>query len=178
MGDKQGISISLNNLGSIALSWGDYASAQMLCEESLTLRREMDDKWGIVSSLNNLGDVALGQGDYAAAQTRYAESTLLAVEIGDKLGIAYNQAGLTELALVLGMTERAVRLAAATESLLAAIDGVLEPLNRSRFDRTIATARAALAEKTFEIAWAAGAQMTLEEAVQYALSPPFPFEKS
>lgn len=174
LGDKQGISVALNNLGSMMLDMGEYAAAQVLCEESLALRREMDDKWGIVSSLNNLGEVALGQGDYAAAWKRYTESLVLAAEIGDKLGVAYNQTGLIQLAMALGVIERAARLAAATEALLAAIDGVLDPLNRSRLDQIIATARTALGDAAFEFAWTAGQQMTLEEAVQYALSSPFP----
>ncbi len=82
MGDKAGISDLLNELGNMALYQGDYAAAQALHEESLSLRREMGDKQGIAtsflnlgmgakagisSSLGNLGLVAWAQGNMTAA---------------------------------------------------------------------------------------------------------------
>jgi predicted ATPase/DNA-binding SARP family transcriptional activator/Tfp pilus assembly protein PilF len=88
---------ALQGAGSLANSQGDFASARVSLEESLTLRRELGDRRGIAASLFNLGLVAYAQGDYAAAKSLYEESLAIRRELGDKAGIA---ASLFNLGLV------------------------------------------------------------------------------
>lgn len=40
LGDKRDIAVALENLGSVARNWGDYATARPLLEEALALYRE------------------------------------------------------------------------------------------------------------------------------------------
>ena len=88
---------ALNGAGTLAWMQGDYASARVLYEESLTIARELEDKKGIALSLGNLGIVAKEQGDYALARSLYEESLALRRELGDTSGIAF---GLNNLGLV------------------------------------------------------------------------------
>jgi predicted ATPase/class 3 adenylate cyclase len=88
VGDRQGIAISLNNLGDVTSSQSDYGAARVLFEESLTIKRELGDKYGIANSLNDLGNVALDQNDYGVARALHEESLTIRRELGDKRGIA------------------------------------------------------------------------------------------
>jgi hypothetical protein len=64
---------------------------------------------------------------------------------------------------------RAVRMAAAAETLRATIQMTLEAMMRRMYDETVASARAALGEEAFASAWTEGQTMTLEEAMELAM---------
>jgi tetratricopeptide (TPR) repeat protein len=84
LGDKNGIVITLNNLGMTLKGQGDYAKAQSLYEQSLAIVRKLKDTDGSADSpnysrniagiLNNLGLVASDQGDDVAARRLHEES--------------------------------------------------------------------------------------------------------
>ena len=54
--------VALTGAGNLARNQGDYAEAQTLYEEALTLNGQLGDRQGIANTLNNLGNVAQGQG--------------------------------------------------------------------------------------------------------------------
>src|SRR5207248_4792006 len=60
-----------------------------LCEESLTLCRELGDKAGIAFSLYQLGELAMTTGNPIMARMRTEEALALWREVGDKEGIAW-----------------------------------------------------------------------------------------
>jgi hypothetical protein len=65
---------------------------------------------------------------------------------------------------------RAARLFGAAETLHAGIRFELSAAERAEHDQAIAAARAALVEEAFAAAWAEGQAMTIEQAIQLALS--------
>ena len=79
---------ALNGAGRLACNQGDYAVAQALLEESLTLYRQLGNQTGIAASLGSLGVVALNQDDYAVARALYEESLIIQRRLGDQTGIA------------------------------------------------------------------------------------------
>jgi predicted ATPase/DNA-binding CsgD family transcriptional regulator len=79
---------ALNGAGRLALRQGDYASAQAVLEESLTLWRGVADIKGEMQALNNLALVAIYQDALVRAQN-YCEQSLAGYRlIDDKLGRA------------------------------------------------------------------------------------------
>jgi hypothetical protein len=66
--------------------------------------------------------------------------------------------------------ERAARLWGAAEALREAIGALLPTSERPEYDRRVAVARSTLGEEAFATAWAEGAAMSLERAVEFALS--------
>ena len=169
MGDKGGISISLQWLGVVASNQGDYTAARALQEESLALSRELGDKRNIAISLDLLGVMASNQGDYTAARALYQESLELYRELGDRKGIAECLPGLAAVAQADRQPQRATKLLGAVEALLERISAHLDPTERTDLDRTLAAARAQLDDATFNAAWAAGRALTLERAIEDAL---------
>jgi len=98
LSDKQGIAISLNILGNVAVNLGDHARAIALSEESLALHRELGAPRGIAVALNNLGSVLLKQNHAEQAGELFAESLVLNRELGDNRGSAIALTNLGEVA--------------------------------------------------------------------------------
>jgi non-specific serine/threonine protein kinase len=93
-GDREGLALSLKELGNIAYLKGDHAAAKSAYEESLVHFRAIHDRHGIAAMLHNLGSVALGQEDYSGARRLYEESLSLERELGDRTGEAITLNGM------------------------------------------------------------------------------------
>jgi len=169
LGDKAGIAASLNNAGMAAGKQGDYAAAHSLLEESVLLCQEVGDKWLHAVTLDTLGDLARAQGDPAAARLRYEESLLICRKLEDMRAALYGLEGLAGVACVQGQYKRAVQLFAAAEALREAAGVPLRLSERADHDRDVAAARSGLGEATFGAAWAEGREMTLAQAIEYAV---------
>ncbi|HLW48453.1 MAG TPA: tetratricopeptide repeat protein [bacterium] len=169
IGARQGIAETLGTLGHVAWHQGDYASARPLLEESLTRSRELGQGRLIIFALWSLGLVAFDQGNYADARSFYREGLATAEVLGDPY-FAYLLEACADLAAAEGQPGRAVRLLAAATAFRKALDFPLPPTHRSDYDRPLAMIRATLNEEAFNAAWAEGQTMTLEQAIEYALT--------
>jgi non-specific serine/threonine protein kinase len=171
-GDKWNVARTLNYLGELARVEGDYAAARSFYEESLLIRHELGDQRGMAVSLHNIGFVTHHQGDYRQAVTFFVESLSLFQKLGSWRGVVDCLLGLAGAAVSAGQPERAARLFGATEAVREAIyvGSVLSYPDRVEYDRYVAAVRAQLDEAAFAAAWAEGRELTLEQAIEYALS--------
>ena len=171
LGDRWGIASSLCNLGMVARELGDYTAARDLYQQSLAIWRDFGDPRGIAALLNNLGEVAFEQADYSAARTLHKESLGIFRDLGELLGIANSLEGLAALPAGTGAPRHTSRIWGAAERLREAIGAPLPPNERSRYQRKVFSARAALGDAAaFDRAWQQGRAMTVEQAIKYALS--------
>ncbi len=189
IGNRWGIAITLNNLGNVASNRGNRVAARTLYEESLAIKREIGDRRGIAAALGNLGIEASLQGDYVAARTLYEESLAIKWEIGDRSGITEALEGFAALAAAEAPRKssladptsalddesaryaaRAARLWGAAQALREAIGAPLPPNDQEEYEGDVAAARAILGEAEFAAVWEEGRALTLEQAIEYALS--------
>jgi hypothetical protein len=170
MGEKWGMATALWSLADLSIMQDDYLAARSFSEESLSISRELDSKENIAGIRNLQGMIALEQGEYATARAAYLESLTSSMEFPTKYIVLRNLAGLAGLAAAEGMPERAARFAAAAaETVRVSIGVTFAAPDRRLFERTVASAKESLGEAGFQSAWEAGAAMTLEEAVKFAL---------
>jgi predicted ATPase/class 3 adenylate cyclase len=172
LGDRWAIGQLLNNQACVASDQKEYAEARTLLEESLFIRRQLGDKAGLALSLNTLADVVLDEGDYASARPLLDESLTISHELGDQTAIAYLIEDYGGVAAAESKPERALQLASFAAALRASIGAPLPPAEQTRVDRMIAPARAALSEADVKAAWDAGSSLTLEQAIELALTSP------
>jgi predicted ATPase/DNA-binding CsgD family transcriptional regulator len=170
LGDQLRIALALNNLGVAAFEAGDLQRAASCYEDALVVWRERDDRTGAALSLHNLAEVLRDQGDLARATSLWEESLSLRAEQGNVAGFAESLSGLAVIALRSGMLERAVELLGAAEGMQTRIGYQLPPKERDQQERATATLRSRLDAQAFETAWAAGQELTLDEAVVYVRS--------
>lgn len=169
IGDKSAIANSLNNLGFLALNLGDLDMARQRLEEAVMLQREVGDRWALANSLNNLASVARDQRDYQRARELYRESLRINRELGDKGALAYLLEDICCLAAAENDPESAFRLYGAAAALRQEIGAPLPPSYQQKMDELLAPVRAQLPEEKEETWMAAGRQLSLDEAIVYAL---------
>jgi predicted ATPase/class 3 adenylate cyclase len=169
LGDKSNTAYTLTWLAFVTWKEGDYSTARALLEESVTIQSELGDKYHIALSLWRLGFMAYGERDYSTARSLFAQSLIIWSECGAKSGVVASLAGLGGVAAGLGQGKRAARLMGAGETLLAAVDYVLDPDERIPYEQGMASARSQLGLKTFERARKEGRAMSMEQAIEYAL---------
>jgi non-specific serine/threonine protein kinase len=169
----------LNSLGLTFLLQRKLDRAAALAEEAAALSKEAGDKVLLPLPLNNLGWVALLRGDLRRAKALHKESLALSKELG-----AHRQLTLILLeglecgAGAEGDAERVAILFGATEALRKAIGFPLEPALRRMEEPYLAGVRSQLEETAWTEAWKRGRAMSVEAAVEYALSEDKPSKAS
>ena len=166
--DRRTIAHVLSQTGEMARLRGDDARAVELYEESLTLWRAMGETERVAMVLHNLGPVIYRQGDPRRAAALLAESLALSWELRNTHGSAICLVGIAGVIGARGKALAAARLLGAADALRTAVGVQWEPVDRSEFDRSMATVRAHLNAETLATAWTEGAFLTLEQAVAAA----------
>jgi tetratricopeptide (TPR) repeat protein len=169
VGDMTMITNRLDDLGQLARTQGDYKLAAKRFTEELIMCREAGYIFGTSSALQGLGRVAQSQEDYIAARSFYSEAILLRQEISNSLTVALNLSAFATLAAAQNKPELTARLVGAAETQIPSIRLEMSPVERAEYDQAITAARAALGEEAFAKAWEEGQQMTIDEAIAYAL---------
>ncbi len=170
LGNQHGMASALYNLGYLLWRQGTSAEAGVLLEEGLATYRTLGNKRGVAMSLCVLGNMACDQGQCDLARSLHGESLMLSWELGDKEGIAEALEGIAMRLVASGDSHRATQLCGAVEFIRESLGTPLPADEHAYYEQRIATARAQLDESAFHAAWAEGRQMTLEQAIKYALS--------
>src|SRR5829696_2842066 len=163
----------LLSLGYLLMLEGDYERGAALNEEAVEICREHGYKGSLNYALDNLGWAALLEGDYERARTPFEESLVVSKELGDKIVASDSLEGMACISAAQGGALRAGRLFGAAEALREGVGAVpyqLNPEEESWREPYLAAARSQLGEDSWEEALAQGRAMSMEEAIEYALS--------
>jgi DNA-binding CsgD family transcriptional regulator/tetratricopeptide (TPR) repeat protein len=168
----------LFSLGHTLLLEGDYERGAASTEEAIAVFREHGYKGGLELALYNLGWAALLQGDYDRARTSYKESLALCKELRNKRTASESLKGMACIAAAEGEAERAARLFGAGQALRGAVGYHQFPEYDAWREPYLAAARSRLDEASWEEARAEGRGMSMEQAIDYALSQEKPVTPS
>jgi predicted ATPase len=163
---------TLSLLGDIARIEGDYARAEPLYEKSLMMARDVGARNEVPTILHSLGYAALARGDTPHARELFEESLALHQEHRNKGGITEALAGFAAIARAEGEPERSARLYGAVAALQAANKLSMWPSERVEYERNTSALRTQLDEAAWAKAWAVGSAMTMDQAIDYALTEP------
>ena len=95
---------------------------------------------------------------------------MLLVEAGGKAAISASLASFAGLAQAQGQLIRAVRLFGAAQAILQTLNWRLPPADGETYERNVASARAQLSKAAFDTAWEEGHALSMDQAIDYALS--------
>jgi non-specific serine/threonine protein kinase len=171
--DREMITHSLNGLGEIARVQGNLAEARDCYTQALDASRTLGDSTAAVILLN-LGLVAFAQGDGQAARASFEQSLARYRTLGEPGSLAACLDGLAGSRALGGEATRAAQLLGAADAARASIGEPIQPTDRADHDRFVAAARGRLDDASFARAWAEGARMTLDQAIELALAPEHP----
>ncbi len=165
-------------LGEAARALNEYEKAEACYRESLSMRQEIGagPGWMIAPNLN-LGYTVLYRGDDHQAVSFFRQALNLSRELDRERAVIESLAGFAAVAAVRGKVEAAARLYGAAEAqyqgLLTegkTLDSLIDPVDRREFERYQGICRDRLGEAAYKAAWAAGREMTLEQALAEALA--------
>ncbi len=151
---------------------GNLEAAKPYVLQGLGISRASKDKWHIAAGLEGLGNLERLEGRFRQAREHYSEGLNLRVEVMDKVGITYNLKALAQLNAVQGYFDRAARIWGAAEKLHQNLGFQPTPAREQLYTTLMPTARERLGETSFMASWDFGRAMKLDEAIQYALTPP------
>ncbi len=171
LGDRPSRAWAVDHEGDVARDQADLAAAEALYGEALAAFRELGDSWGIGSSLADLGGVARDRRAYAAARRLYREALASFLALDHWRGVARLLESLACLAADEGESERGVRLAAAAASLRDRVGAPPPPAVEAQLRPSLKALRESLGAETARALWLEGAAMSVEEAIQVAVSP-------
>ena len=171
-GDPGWLALARGNLGILAYRRGNLGQATALLEAAVAFYRQAGDRYtyGAAVALSDLALVMCDQGDLPRAAALFAESLTGWRAVGTKEGLADWLARVATLAVAGRNPGQASRLFGAAEALREAIGYAFEVPERERHERAMAAARATIGEATFAGAWAAGATLSLDDAIAEAIN--------
>jgi non-specific serine/threonine protein kinase len=167
-GDAFRIAHSYTALGNLKRYEGNYAEAVTSYEKSVALLRELDARHDLAAMLRNLGRAYLLQGNVERAQALFFESMAAHQAEQNTMGIAECLIGLGSTAVVRGMPAAGTRLIAAAAAIREQRLGFTWPVKLMEIEPYLELARARLTEAEFQAEQAAGKEMSLHQAIQYA----------
>lgn len=159
------------HLGDVAQARGDYRRAAALYRESLIQVREKGDEWVRGLILFSFGVLAWLEANHDRAAVLLRQSLRVRQSLEDRIGIALCLHMLAGVAAAQGEMERAARLFGAAEGLRVVLGAAWFPQWEAAREWSLAATRWASVAADYQAAREMGRRMTLEEALQEALSP-------
>jgi predicted ATPase/DNA-binding SARP family transcriptional activator/DNA-binding CsgD family transcriptional regulator len=172
-GDDYSVGMSLTNLGHVALLQRDFERVKALSEEALALADELGSAGVEIapSNLLNLGLAALGLGEHERAMGPFEEALAMSQDMGRTPQVIEVLEGMASLAGAIGKAARSACLWGAAETAREVTGiSVFTPDEWTLHEPHMASARSQLGEPAWDESLAEGRVMSLEEAVEYALS--------
>ena len=126
--------------------------------------------FGVALIMTMLGHLARQQQNYALAKARYREGLTLLRAFDSPTYTAWCLEGYAAALSAEEYYVQATRLCAAAVTLREQVQTPLPPAEREAFEQVVAVAKAALDERAFEEEWTRGAELTNNQAIDYALS--------
>lgn len=155
LGDMPTAATCLNNLAEVAQGAGEVDEAARLLGESLELARSLDDRHGMALALNGSGHTELARGRVERAEELFREGIEVAAEIGDQQAVKRSLEGLARVAGARGDSARASMLQGAASQLAG----------------PVVSEEAVIDLERDEVAFTRGTELSLDEAVAFALQP-------
>lgn len=167
IGAQDDVKYVLQALGEVEMRTGRLEEAEELLRRSIFLARGDGDSRLVAKALHSLGDVHVKARRLDDAERAYSESLETGRPFKDPRNAAYCLAGLAAVDSLAGDVERAGRLWGAVERIEESQRARLHAEDRLRYELILEGARA---QPEFADGTASGRDLSLDDAIEYALS--------
>jgi len=166
---KFGRAWTLVYLGDVALNIGAAELARTLYEEVISILRELGELNFLAYAVRRLGHLLWRDGAYEKAIALCKGSLNLNKQVDSPRGVIACLTGFAAIAVAQGKYSHAVQIMAAEEALMTSMGVTQTYMDRQEYDRNLDLLRDELDEKTLVKLWAKGGNMSLDQAVAFAL---------
>jgi predicted ATPase len=168
LGDLLGQAQTEGLIGWILTRQGNMEEGLKKSEQSLDLIRKVGDRFALADGLTALAQLYRRTGRLEAARRVALEALGMFHEADNSTGIALVLQVLGELEIMEGGSERAVRLAGASDAIRESIGGGAPP-ELMQIEDPRRRAQERMSDEEIERAWTEGRAMSVEDALAYAL---------
>jgi non-specific serine/threonine protein kinase len=168
VGDLVNAARSLCNLSALSRDQGNHDRQQAMYEEAMELARMADHASTVQLGLHGLVWIAFERGDYPLMANLLGESLVMTGAGGLQWGLPHDLELVALLAHATGRHESAARLIGVHDALRERMGLPIWSGHRVEHDQFIITVRGSLPTETFELAWAAGRALPLDDAIALA----------
>ena len=170
LGDPWNIAHTLQNFVLLAFHENNLAVARKYTEETLDWFQQAGYQRGVVRTLADLGEIARYEGDLARATVLLKQVLEQLLQFGDKWSVAIALESLAVVSNEAGKPEQAAHLFGAAETIREMVGMPVREIDD--YERNVTTIRSNWADARFSQLWEEGREMSLEQAVEYALQEP------
>jgi len=156
-------------LAKLAFYRGDLDEARKHADLMLDLHKEMGDQLSVTGHQSGMAHVARQLGNFDEALSLYRETLRDWQKIGHRGAVAHQLECFAFIAKAQEQGERAVKLMSAAEALRETSKSPRTPQERVEYEEEVTSLRTGMDEKTFVSLWEEGREMTMEQAIEYAL---------
>jgi len=164
-----GIAFALNGFGELMRIQKRYLEAKTFYEESIKFRNKQEGEKGS-AALCNLANIERHLGNDDAAYELFVQALEFSVRVNYTFLECAALMGLAGIMAARGNPQLAARLMGSIEATLEINGHNIQPTDQEDYDRSINDARSRLDDETFILLWAEGRTMSLDEAVELALT--------
>jgi predicted ATPase/DNA-binding CsgD family transcriptional regulator len=167
--DRPGMAQAYNILGELARWTEDYEAAQLYYEECLRIVQITGERMREAMQYENLGVLAHYQDQFQLAAEQMRRGLFIFRELGTSYGLAIALGTLAGPIARLGDYEKAARLLGAADAEMESLGTNQQPVDQIEIGQFRTFVREALGEEAFQEAWQAGHDLSIDEALEYAL---------
>jgi non-specific serine/threonine protein kinase len=168
-GEQAGQARGYLYLGEIHRLLGDDGKAKEAYSMCLEINRKIGNKREIGAPLSNLSYIAMHEGEYKRAEQLAREGFRIEVEVMSNYYIAISMAMIAGPVAAQGYPERAAVLVGASNAIFESMGAHQQPSDQVELEGYLENIKAQIDEHTYSKALAKGEEMSLENAIAYAL---------
>ena len=160
---------ALRGLAQLAMQRNDLEQAEKISRNALEDLQKIGDENCSAGAMKDLGEIARRQGDFEEAASFLSQSLLSFNKLGNERPIALTLQQIAALTESSGREDTTTRLLAAVDAHISEDAWQSFPIFKVEHEKLVSSTRKQLGNQTFEQLWAEGAEMSLEQAVAYAI---------
>jgi len=164
------VSMFLLGLGMDERMRGNYDSARKIFEQGREAFSQIHSKYFVMVMSSEQGHVERQKGNVTQARLIYRETIKGWQDLGNRAAIAHQLECFGFLAVAEEEPQAAVKLFGAAEALRDKIQAPMTDYESVEYDQASAHVRSLLPEPEFSLLWVEGQSMTMEQAIEFALS--------
>jgi predicted ATPase/DNA-binding CsgD family transcriptional regulator len=169
-GDQRGVAWSLLDLGYEAYVRGELDRAETLFSDALPALQALGVTLGVCRTLAALAHILRGRGALEQARSLYKEALWIELVMHYLEYLGDGLEGMAGLAVQNGDVVRAARLFGAAQAHREATGWTRYPFDEPAYRRDLGFARVQMDPQAWQAAWEEGCNMSLQQAVNYALA--------
>ncbi len=167
--DKETKTDLLNVRARIAMMQGNYNQANTYWQEEFSIEEALGNRMSSLWCRSHLGYLALCEGNLTKAHDIFTETAREFFKDKNEIGVVFNLEGIAGLYVAMGKTEIAAQLIGWADATRGKINDSRPLFEQADVDKIIAACLEKMGEVAFSDAYDQGQNMTLDEAVAYAL---------